>query len=271
MLIAIEDYIFYGMALITFFSLIIAAGVYTMIKNNCPDAFDHWKAKRNGDVICRVHFKGRKCVDYIAEIDKAEKEIGTPYWTVPRIGIKFKPEPGDIEFIEGTIPCVNYYEDMPEAIKLNQVVAFSQLKDYFRSIGMPIEGVEHVAFYAASEYENTPLKGSNISAEQRAILNSKINSEETRKHIQRFLKVIEKHREELETMKLHSGVFTYQTAMGAVNGVIAYTSSHIAHMKETIRAALLRSEENKRKDYIMYAIVAFILCIGAASLIVVTN
>src|SRR3990170_6956447 len=155
MLIVIQDWMLYGLVVVSFFMFLISVGIYISIKNNAPDAFVHWTAKRHGHPVCRVHYKGRKCIDYIAEQDKAEKEIGTPYWTVPTIGIKFKPEPDEIEFIEGTVPCANYFENMPEAMKISDAVAFSQLKDYFKNIGMPIDGVEDIALYVSSEAEKT--------------------------------------------------------------------------------------------------------------------
>src|SRR3970282_3017112 len=142
MLIAIEDWMFYGAIAISVLLFLISIGLYTAIRNNAPDAMMHWKAARAGKVICRVHYKGRACKDYIAEIDKAEKEIGTPYWNVPTLGIKFKPGSEDIEFIEGTIPCCNYYENTPEAMKINQVVAYSQLTDYFRKIASLLIGLK---------------------------------------------------------------------------------------------------------------------------------
>jgi len=262
-LIAIEEWYFYGAMLVAFFALLISVGIYMAVKNNAPDAFVHWKAKRNGDKVCRVHYRGRKCRDYIATVDKAEKEIGTPYWTVEDVGIKFKPEPGDIEFIEDTIPCCNYFENMPEAVKINQAVAFNQLKNHFTKLGMPIEGIEDIAFYVASEAEGKP--------KDRAINNARIDSIETREHLKKYLDIISKYKTQLTSMKLESGVFSWQTAMNALDSVIAYTSSNLAHTKETIRAAIMRQEENKRKDYIMYAIIAFILALSAATVIVVTR
>ena len=234
--------------------------IFVQLRNNCPDAFIHWKAIREGKNICRVHYRGRKCEDYIAEVDKAEKDMGTPYWTVQDIGIKFKPGPEDIEFIEGSIPTVNYYENAPAAIKVSEATAYSQLKDHFKKIGIPIEGVEKAAFYVLSDSEKLP--------KDRAINNARIDSAETRSYIKKFLDTVENNRRILTSMKLESGVFTWQTAMKALDDTIAYTSANIAHTKEVIRAAILRQEDQKRKDFIMWAIIAFILCIGAASFII---
>jgi len=263
-LIAIEEYYLYGAVAFAVLMLIASIMIVMTIRNNAPDAFSHWKASRTGQPICRIHYKGRKAVDHIATIEKSEKEVGTNYWTVPSLGLKFKPEPESIEFIEGSIPCVNYYENMPEGLKMHEVVAFSQLKDYFKKIGIPIEGIEDIAFYVSAENEK-------VTDKNRAINNAKIDSAETRHIIKRYLETIEEHKPELKSIQLASGVFTWQTAMKALDSTIAYTSSHLGHTKETIRAAIMRQEENKRKDYIMYAIVGFILCIGAAALIVVTQ
>jgi hypothetical protein len=263
MIIAIQDWMLYGVVLVCFFMFLISIVLYISIKKNAPDAMVHWKAKRTGDMVCRVHYRGKKCIDYIATLDKAEKEIGTPYWTVPNIGIKFKPEPDDIEFIEGSVPCVNYYENIPEGQKIAHVKAYSELKDYFKSIGLPIDGVEDVAFYVLSEAQKT--------TPEQAVKNAMIDSDETKVHVRKYLNAVENNKTEIEKMKLSSGIFTFQTAMKALDSTAAYTSSHIAHMKETIRAAIMRSEENKRKDYILYAIICFILAMAVGVLYILIN
>lgn len=257
MLIAIQDYYFYAALLFGMAGLFIAAFVYLMIRSNCPDAMDHWKAKRAGKVICRVHYRGKSTVDYIAEEDKSEREVGTTYWKVPRIGLKFKPEADSIHFIEGSVPCCDYYESMPKSIKLETAVAFSQLKDYFKKIGIPIEGIEDLAFFVSSETDKNGY--------DEAIQDARIYSEETKQAIQKYIQVVNSNKEQLKTMRLESGVFTWQTAMNALDSTIAYTSASLTHTIETVRAAALRREENRKKDLIMYAIIAFILCIGAAA------
>lgn len=238
------------------------------VTNNAPEALTHWKAARNGQNICRVHFRGKRVRDYIAEVDKAEKEIGTNYWAVPKIGLKFKPEPDDIEFIEGSIPCVNYYENIPEGMKIKQVVAFSQLKDFFRKKKMPIDGYVRDAMFVGQEYEKIK---EGTDAIQTAIDNSQIKDNNTQVALANFLNTIEENRSELENMKLESGIFTWQTAMNALDATIAFTSAQFAHAKEVIRAAEARKEELKKRDYMMYAIIAFIFCIGAAAFIIATK
>ena len=228
------------------------------IKNNAPDAFDHWKAKRNGNVICRVHFRGKQTVDYVATIDKNEKGMGTPYWNVPKIGLKFKPEADSIHFIEGSVPCCDYYENIPKSIKIETAVAFSQLKDYFKKIGIPIEGIEDLAFYISSETE--------ISGAENAIKDARINSAETKEIIRKYISTVNQFKTKLKTMQLESGVFSWQTAMNALDSTIAYTSSSLIHTKETIRAAVKREEENKKKDLMLYAMVCFVLCLGVGAL-----
>ena len=263
MVMVLEDWMFYGFAglsLLFFFAGLI---IFLVLRNNAPDAFVHWKANRTGNAVCRVHFRGRKCNDYIAEVDKAEKGLNSNMWSVPSLGIKFTPGPEDIEFIEGSIPCVNYFEKLPVAIKTNEVVAYSQLKDWLNKIGLPIDGVERNLMFVLQELQKNPI--------ERAIKNSKIDSDETKNYLRKYLNTLKQKEEYLKRLTIESGVFTYQTAMKALDDAMAHTSAEVAHSKEVIKAAAKREEENKNKDYIMYAIVAFILCIGAASLIVVTR
>src|SRR3990172_1723766 len=246
-IIGIDQYLYYALIALPFLLIAFSAMLFMAVKNNAPDAFVHWAAKRKGQPVCRVHYKGKNVRDYIAATDPIEKDMGTPYWRVPSIGIKFKPEPDDIQFIEGSIRCANYFENIPEAQKIHQVVAYSQLKDYFKKIGMNIEGVENVALYVASEAEKT--------TPEQAIINARIDSEETKKYIKKYLNAINMHKKELERLKLESGVFTFQTAMKALDSTIAYTSSHIAHTKEVIKAAIKRQQEDDVKKYFMYIIV----------------
>jgi hypothetical protein len=257
----IQDYYLYAAIGVSGLLFIISLMLFMSIKNNCPDAFDHWKAKRANSPICRVHFRGKSTVDYIAQVDKVEKAMGTPYWTVPTIGLKFKPEADSIHFIEGNLPCCDYYENIPKSIKVETAVAYSQLKDYFKKIGIPIDGIEDLAFYISSESE--------VSNPETAIKDARINSEETKTVLRRYIKTVQANKDKLKNMRLESGVFTWQTAMNALDSTIAYTSSSLTHTKETIRAAVMRQEENKKADLIKYAIVAFILAMALGAIYII--
>jgi len=263
MVMVLDDWMFYGFAGVSLLFFFAGIAIFAVLKNNAPDAFVHWKANRDGDAVCRVHFRGRKCQDYIAEVDKAEKGLNSNMWTVPGLGIKFTPGAEDIEFIEGSIPCVNYFEKLPIGIKTNEVVAFSQLKDYLNKIGLPIDGIERNIMYVLQEIQKKPT--------ERAIKNARIDSKETQNYLRKYLNALDQKSEFLKRLTIESGVFTYQTAMKALDDAIAHTSAEVAHSKEVIKAAAKREEANKNRDYIMYAIVAFILCIGAAALIIVTG
>lgn len=258
MLIAVQDWMFYGVAIVSVLLFMIAIMLYMTIKNNAPDAMVHWQAKRQGKPVCRVHFRGRTTNDYIATIDKSEKDMGTPYWTVPAVGLKFKPEADAIHFIEGSVPCCDYYENIPKSIKIDTAVAYSQLRDFFKKIGIPIDGIEDLAFYISSESE--------VSGPTNAIADARINSDETKQVIRRFIDTTTKNKDKLKSMRLESGVFTWQTAMNALDSTIAYTSSSLTHTKETIRAAVMRQEENKKKDLMLYALICFILALAVGAL-----
>ena len=260
MIIGIQDYYLYGLALLVVFVVMIAALAFKQIKDAAPDAFTHWKAKRAGKPICRVHYRGNICRDYIAEVEPIEKNMGTPYWTISSIGIKFKPGPEDNEFIEGSLRCVNYYENMLLPVKIAYAVAFSQLKDYFAKMGIPIDGVEDIALYAAAQAE----KGT----KEAAIADAKINSLETRKYIQKYLEAIEKNKAFLEKQPIVSGRFTFQTAMKALDSTIAYTSSNVSHMKEVIRASIMLQNDNDKKNLMQWAIIAVILAIAGVILLI---
>lgn len=264
MVVAIEEWMLIaGIGIPLLISIVCLSFVFS-IKNSCPDLWTHFKAQRSGENICRVHFKGRGVRDYIASIDKDEKGMGTNYWKVPEVGLKFKPGNEDVEFIEGSIPCVNYFENMTAAIKVQEAVAYSQLKDYFRSVlKMPIDGIEQAALYVLQESEKV--------TKDRAIKNSKINSLEAKKYLKNFLDIVERRKAELKAIRQESGVFTFQTAMKALDNMEVFNSSYFAHAKEVIIAAALRKEENKFKDLMQWAIIGFILALGAATIIIVSG
>lgn len=259
-MIALPDWQLYAIGGIALLMFLASIGLFFAIRNNAPDAMTHWTAARTGQKICRVHYRGRKASDYIAHEEKDDKELGASYWSVPGIGLKFKPEPEDIEFIEGTIPCVNYYENMTEPIKLKQAVAFSQLKEYFKKIKMPIDGITDIAFYVSAENEK-------LSDKQRAINNAKIESGETQIAINKYLDTVEANKKTISEMKIESGLFTWQTAMRSLDSIMAFTSSHFANARETIRAAEKRKLENQSKNIMLFAVVAVILAIAGLILL----
>lgn len=267
MIIGIDSNVLIALILLCIFLIIGMVGLYFTLKKNAPDAFVHWKAKRKGLPVCRVHYRGKRAVDYIAEQDPLEKNMGTPYWIVPDVGIKFKPSADDIEIIEGSIACANYYTNLTESMSIATVVAFSQLKNWFGKHKIPIDTIEDIALTVAADYINTGDK-------ERAIANAKIDSEKTKEYLQKYLDVIDSNATELDRMKLESGVFTFQTAMKALDSVVAWSSSHAEHMKKVVRAAAMREAEDanaQKRNLIMYAIVAFIICIGAAAFLLATK
>lgn len=264
MIIGVEDYYFYGVIILCILLIVALIVYHKSIKNASPDAFVHRQAKKTGMPVCRVHFRGKRAVDFIAEIEKDEQNLATPYWRIPGVGIKFKPGVDDIEIIEGSIPCANYYTSLTESMSIATVVAFSQLKDYFgKKLHLPIDNLEDVFMYAAADYVKTGDK-------KRAIHNAKIESTETQKYLLKYLDAIELNRGELENMKLESGVFTFQTAMKALDTMIGWTSAHAEELQKTVKAASLLGQENERekqRQLIMMAIAAVILAIAGLILL----
>ncbi len=260
-MIALDDWmVLAGMGIII---LLIFGSVilFMSIRNNAPDAFTHWKAARTGQVVCRVHYRGGKVRDYVGEIDKDEKGLGSNYWKVPEVGEKFKPAPDQIEFIEGSIPCVNYFENTMVGTRTAEIVAFSRLKEHFKKKGVSIEGIEKDTFFVLAETEKFG------SDDAHAIANTKIKSNETRKYLQDFLNAVHNCEDEIKKLNNESGVFSYQTAIKAIDGVIGFTGASFSHAKEVIIAATLRKEEDSKKKMIEYAIIAVILAIAGVILL----
>lgn len=261
MLIAIQDYYFYAAIAFGVLGILGGVGIFYSIKNVVPEVMLLRDAAKSGEPVALVHFRGRKGKFYRPVEEKIEKEMGANFWKIPGLGLKFKPEPDDIEFI-GAVQVIHYYESMTEPIKLHYAVALSNLRDYFAKVlKMPINGIEDIAFYVSSEYEK--------SDKQRALNNAKVESAETKDHINRYLAVVEKNKKEIQALTLKSGVFSWQTAMKALDSMLLFSSSHFANARETIRAAEKLKDAQERKEWVTMALVCVMLMIGLAALYVV--
>lgn len=228
------------------------------IKRNCPEAWTHWQANNKNKVICRVHYKSGEYDDYIGEIDKDEKGLATNYWKVPEVGLKFKPV--EVERGPGGLPVANYFEKTPKNIALREAIAYNQLKDYFRKIKVPIDGIEQQALYVLQESEKIPA--------ERAIDSLTTDSKELKEYLRKYLLVVREKKNELKGMMLETGAFGFQTAMKALDDTIAFNGAYMAHAKEVIIAAALRKEEDGKKKLIEMAIIAVILAIAGVILLV---
>ena len=263
MLVSIQDYYVYALIGISGLLFIASLFIFISIKRNCPDAFAHWEAARRGKTICRVHFRGKQTVDYIANIEKHEKDMGTPYWHVPKVGLKFKPEADAIHFIEGSIPCCDYFENIPKSVKVETAVCYSQLRDLLKKLGIPIDGIEDLGFYVMSESER--------SDPETAIKDARVQSEETKTILRRLIQTIKQNKERIKSIQLDSGVFVWQTAQNALDSTMAYTSASLTHTVETVRAAERRQNAEGFKDYLKYGMFVFMACLGVGALYVMTK
>lgn len=238
---------------------------YIDIRNNCPGALVIKKAYKNNLPLVVVHYPSRDEYLYIPKTDKYSEDIASPYHIVEKVGIKFKSSDGTkVSRWFGLIPMYHYYVNTPEPAAIADAVAVDQLKEFLKTKGIEIDTIEDVAVYILSEYE----KHGDLS---RALANAQIDGEEVIERITSFMNGIKKHKDEIESLKLQSGLFTFQTAIRAFDSISAYTSSHVAHMKSVLEAAIRRELSDTQSDMLKYGIFIFMCMLGLGCLYILVR
>ena len=256
----INEGVFLG--LIGFCALLVLALIMLIItiKRYAPEAFVFARARMRGYAIALVHYPDGIVKPFIPREEIKNPESAAPYYIVGDVGIKFtNPDGTKIERWYGEIPVYHYFKNIPEPVANVQAIAYSQLKDYLKENGMSIEGIADLAFYVMSEIE----KGKNVA---RAIENARIEDKETKERILKFVKWMEKHKEEIENKKLESGIYTYQTAMQALDSTIAYTSANVAHTKSVWQTWFQNRMDITKENLIKYGVFLFIAALAAGIL-----
>ena len=264
-MIAVSEVVIFGMLLSIIFLIFILVMFYASIKKSAPEALLFMKARRKKLPMTLVHYPEGTVRPYIPKIERHNPEASTPYFIVGEVGIKFRnPDGKKTERWNGDIPVHNYFVNMPESVAIADTVAYSQLKDYLKQEGVDIDTIEDVAFFVLSEFERT----GNIEL---ALRSAQIDSDETKEKVINFLKFIEVHKQDLENLKLRSGIFTFQTAIRALDATIAYTSSNVAHMKSVIESSIRRQLANATTDILKYGVFLFLVCLGVGALIMLVG
>ena len=259
-MIAVSEFLIFSLILVIIFLIFGMLLFYLSIKKNAPEALMFMKARKKKLPLTFVHYPEGIIRPYIPKIERFSSEVSTPFFVVGEVGIKFRnPDGRKVERWNGEIPVHNYFVNMPEGVAIADAVAYSQLKDYLKTQDIDIDTIEDVAFYVLSEFERT----GDINL---ALSSAKIENEETKQQLLAFLNFIENHREDIEKLKLKSGIFTFQTAIRALDATIAYTSSNVAHMKSVIEASIRRQLANATGDFMKYGLFIFLACLGVGAL-----
>jgi len=259
-----EGYIFVLVLIIALLAIAIIL-FYTKIKRNAPEALIIAKARDKGTPLALLHYPEGTIRLRELKVEKDVPGTSTPYFLIEKAGIKFRnPDGRKVERWEGDIPVMNYFVNMPESVAITDVVAYSQLKDHLKVKGMDIETIEDLAFFVLSEYERTG--DMNVAMES-----AKIDSDETKGRVLNFLNYVEEHRKELESLKLESGIFTFQTAIRALDATIAYTSSNVAHMKSVIEASIRHQLESSSTDIMKYGVFVIMVALGLGTFIMLAK
>ena len=264
-MIAVSEFFIFSLVLVIIFLIFGFALYYLNIRKNVPEALIFAKARKKKLPVCLVHYPEGVVRPFIPKIERHSSEVSTPYFVVADVGIKFRnPDGRKVERWNGDIPLHNYFVNMPEGVAIADAVAYSQLKDYLKTQDIDIDTIEDVAFYVLSEFERT-------GDIELALSSAKIENKETKQQLLAFLNHIDNHRADIENLKLQSGIFTFQTAIRALDATIAYTSSNVAHMKSVIEASIRRQLANSSSDFIKYGMFIFLACLGCGALYIMVR
>jgi len=256
-MIVLTEIQFLGMALAIIGAVFGMIILIISIKRYAPEAFIFMKARKRSIPVAFVHYPDGIVKPYIPRVEIKNPESVAPYYSIGDVGIKFtNPDGTKVERWYGEVPVYHYFKNIPEPVANVQAVAYSQLKDYLKHKDMSIEGIEDVAFYVMSEIE----KGKDVG---RAIKNAQIEDKETKQRILKFVDWMQRHKEEIEDLKLKSGIYTYQTAMQALDSTIAYTSANVAHAKSVWQAWFQNRLDATRENLIRYGIFLFLAALAA--------
>lgn len=260
-MIIIDEKIFL-LLIITDIGLIIGFILYYLgIKRWAPEATIFRDARKKKQPIVITHFQNGSAVPAIPKVEKMEDDdnVIVPFFTIPKVGLKFKDASGmKAEKWFGDITVYHYFELTPEPISTAFAAAHSQFKDLLKKNRIDIEGMEDVAFYAISENEK-------LKDIEETLKSLNIPDIETRTKIQEMLEYIEKYKSDIQKEKLQSGLFVYQTIVRALDATMAYTSANLAFTKTAIEAYVRQQLNQQTKNLMLYFIGAFILCLGAGT------
>lgn len=264
-MIAVSEALIFSLVLTIIFLMFAFALYYLNIRKNVPEALLFAKARKKKLPICLVHYPENIVRPFIPKIERHSSEVSTPYFVVADVGIKFRnPDGRKTERWNGDIPLFNYFVNMPEGVAIADAVAYSQLKDYLKTQDIDIDTIEDVAFYVLSEFERT-------GDIELALSSAKIENDEIKENLLNFLNFIKNHKADIDNLKLRSGIFTFQTAIRALDATIAYTSSNVAHMKSVIEASIRRQLASTTSDFIKYGMMIFLACLGVGALFIMVK
>lgn len=270
MMISVSLSLFVGLFMWGLFATLALLIFVVLIKRFAPEAFLFWRARRKGKPLCLVHYPEGVVRAYIPTEEKGNPSA-LNYWYVGNVGIKFRSRVV-AEKWNGRIPLFHYFMNIPEPIATAEAAAISQLKDFLKEKGHDISNVEDIAYFVLSRYEKYLGKLKNEDeAMMQTLRDLGLDNEETVQRMIELLKTVEACRDEVEQLKLKSGVFTYQTAVTALDSLSAYTSANVAHTKAVLESAIRENMASEVKDYIKYGIMIFLACLGLGVLFILTH
>lgn len=266
MTVMISEITYYGLILgIVLVPLICIAMIFNLHKA-IPWAYPMFRAFQKNMPVVMLHYPRGGLEVEVPVIEKDLKQgIPITYYYVKKWGIKFPDiSTENTELLMGKLRVVHYFRNNVSPTNIIDTVALDRLRDFLMRKGLNITSREDVILFFLADYNR-------IRDVELAIENVYIQDEDTKALILKALTLIEENKEELEKSKLKDGIFTFQTAMQALDRTIAFTGSAFSNAKSAIEAQM-RAKMNEGKNaelYRMVIIIAILLvCAGIAYAII---
>ncbi len=250
---------FYTLILAMIFILVMSVLFVFVIFRTVPWAWTMYRAfQHNAPIVWKHHARGAgEIVE--AKIEKELKEgVPVTYYIVEKWGLKFSDIAGEnTELLMGKLRIIHYFKNGAGPVNVMDTVAIDQLSKWLQGKGVNVTNREDAMMFILSEYGR-----SNKLIE--ALEASKIDDESTKRTIINAIKVIKANENELKNLKLSDGVFTFQTAMTAIDRTIAFASAAFANSKSAIEAQVrAKIAEDKGAGMLKYLIYAGVFAILA--------
>lgn len=256
---------YYGLIFIGILSPILSIFAYIQVRRTVPWAFVMYNAfKSNMPIIWKHGAKAHAEVE-IPIIDpeiRDDKGIPVTYFRVPKWGLKFPDNAADqAELLHGKVKVIHYFRNYTRPVSTVEVRAMDDLKEWFKSKGLNITNFEDIIFTLLKD----PDQSEQIIKE---LDDSNVDSEETKEVVKKALEILQANNNEVKNMMVRDGIFTYETAMNAIEKALAYTSSDLARTKVAIEAnEAVKHQEDAKKDLyrtiLVVAFAVFVVFLGA--------
>jgi hypothetical protein len=279
MLVSIDLFVLVPFIFITFVAIGGMAMFFFDFKRYAPEAFIFRSARKARKGITCVHY-ANGMYEYINP--RFDNDATDGYYSIKKGKYKFKDMSGEkSDRLGGDLSVLHVFDGLLEPVSVVMCAHMDALADTLRRLGYDIRGVEKIFFYVLGEafrkQKNVkihkPWTAMNLDEQSEEIIartestltEIDVTDEATRGKIREIMKYIMAHKDELEKAVSHiqPRPFSFQTAIRAVDNLVAFTSANYYNTKNQVEA--FARSERKGSDYQVFlyvGIAALAICGG---------